>query len=163
MFGFRLLAVILALIFLAGAAAMAFHECPRLVPITEFFVRNFVPDSGVQAFIKSRDAADVKVKGMIKYTLVGLAICMVGLGLLFLCAAVNPIRMRPFVSVVMICSILGIAAVAWEGIRLGVFKSWWIGDAAGYLLLLVLLAALYPRKKKSAPAPAEEESEADSR
>ena len=159
MFGFRLLAVVLALVCLAGAGVMAFRECPRLVPATEFFVRNFVPDAGVQAFIKSRDPVDVKVKGMIKYTLGFAAICLFGLGLLFLCAAVNPIRMRPFVSVAMICSILGIAAAIWQGTRLGVFKSWWIGDAAGSLLLLILLAALYPRAhKEKSPARAEEES-----
>jgi len=160
MFGFRLLAIVLALLFLAGALAMVFHGCPRLAPLSEFFVGNFVPDQGVRDFIRSTDPVAVKVKGMIKYSLGWLAVCLLGLGLLFLCAAVNPLRLRPFVSVVMICSAAGIAVAVGQGIRLGIFKSWWIGDAAGGLLILILLGALYPRKAKSAPAPADAGSEA---
>ena len=154
MFGFRLLAIILGLLCLAAAVSMAFFECPRMAPVSEFFIRNFVPDTSVQDFIKSADPAEIKVKGLIKYTLTGLAIFALGTGLLFFCAAANPLRMRPFIVVVMISSVIGIAAALWQGIRLGIVKSWWIGDAAGFLLLLILLASLFPREKSVRPAPA---------
>ncbi len=152
MFGFRLLAIILGLICLVGAVLMAFHECPRLAPVNEFFIRHFVPDPGVEAFIRSTEPGDVKIQNLIRYTLAGLAVCSLGLGLIFFCAAVNPLRMRPFITVVMICAAVGTAGAVWQGVRLGIFKSWWIGDAAGGLLLLILLAALYPKPRKTAPA-----------
>ncbi len=154
MFGFRLLAIILGLLCLAGAVSMAFFECPRMAPVSEFFIRHFVPDAGVRDFIRSVDPADVKIKNLIKYTLSGLAVCSLATGLLFLAAAVNPLRMRPFIVVVMISSAVMIVAAVWQGIRLGIFKTWWIGDAAGGLLLLILLAALFPREKSARPAPA---------
>ncbi len=159
MFGFRMLAIILGLLCLATAVSMAFFECPRMAPASEFFIRNFVPDASVRAFIKSEDPGAVKVKGLIKYTLTGLAIFSLGAGLLFFCAAADPLRMRPFIVVVMISSVIGVAAAIWQGIRLGIFKSWWIGDAAGFLLLLILLAALFPRQQKTASVPAESGSE----
>jgi hypothetical protein len=154
MFGFRLLAVILGLLCLAAAVSMAFSGCPRLAPVSEYFVRNFVPDTEVRDFIRSDDPADVKIKNLIKYTLSGLAVCSLAAGLLFLAAAVNPLRLRPFIVVVMISSAAMIVAAVWQGIRLGIFKTWWIGDAAGGLLLLILLAALFPREKTARPAPA---------
>jgi hypothetical protein len=159
MFGFRLLAIILGLVCLAAAASMLFYENPRMEPALEFFVRNFIPDSGVRAFIKSQDPADARVKNMIKYALGGAAILSLGSGLLFFCAAANPLRMRPFITVVMVCSALGIVCALWQGIRLEIFKSWWIGDASGALIVLVLLAALFPRKKPAA-VPSEPGSEA---
>ena len=159
MFGFRFLAVILGLICLASAAALFFQECPRLAPVGEYFIRNFVPDAGVQAFIKSADPTDIRIKHMVKYILIGLAICSFGLGLLFFCAAVNPVRMRPFIVVTMICSALMIAAAIWQGVRLGIFKSWWIGDAAGALIVLVLLAALFPRERAAVTSGIGEEEE----
>ncbi len=154
MFGFRLLAIILGLLCLAAALSMAFFESPRLAPVNEFFIRNFVPDASVRAFIKSEQPAEIKVKNLIKYTLTGLAICTLGTGLLFFCAAADPLRMRPFIVVVMISSVVLIAAALWQGIRLGIFKSWWIGDAATGLLLLILLAALFPRRKRADASPA---------
>lgn len=160
MFGFRLLAIILGLVCLATAASMFFYECPRMAPVTEFFVRNFIPDAGVRVFIKSQDPTDTKVKNMIKYALGGAAILSLGLGLLFFCAAANPLRMRPFITVVMISSALWILCALWQGIRLEIFKSWWIGDASAALIVLVLLAALYPREKKAAAAPPESGSQA---
>lgn len=159
MFGFRVLAVILALVCLASAAALFFQECPRLAPVSEYFIKNFVRDAGVQAFIKSADPEDVKIKHLVKYTLSGLAICSFGLGSLFFCAAFNPLRMRPFIVVAMICSALMIAAAIWQGIRLGIFKSWWIGDAAGALVVLILLAALFPRERAAVTSGIGEEEE----
>ncbi len=150
MFGIRVLSIILALVCLAAAGAMLFYKCPQAEPLTESFVRYFIPDTGVKAFIKSRDPVDIRVKNLVKYGLSGAAVVSLGLGLLFLCAAVNPLRMRPFISVVMICSVLMIICAIWQGIRLGVFKSWWIGDASGALIILVLLAALFPKKKPAA-------------
>ena len=160
MFGFRVLAIILGLICLATAIAMVSYDCPRLAPVPENFIEYFVRDAGVRAFIKSQEPTDIKIKNLIKYTLGGLAICLFGLGLLFFCAAVNPLRLRPFVSVVMICCAAGIAVAIGQGVSLRIFKSWWIGDAAGGLLILILLAALYPRKGRPAPAPAVGGSEA---
>ncbi|MDP8237206.1 MAG: hypothetical protein P9M08_12550 [Candidatus Erginobacter occultus] len=151
MFGFRLLAIILGLLCLAAAVSMAFFECPRMAPVSEFFVRHLVPDTGVRDFIRSENLADVKIKNLIKYTLSGLAVGSLAAGLLFLAAAVNPLRMRPFIVVVMISSAAMVVAAVWQGIRLGIFKTWWIGDAAGGLLLLILLAALFPREKSARP------------
>ncbi len=151
MFGFRLLAIILGLLCLAAAVSMAFFECPRMAPVSDFFIRHFVPDTEVSDFIRSDNPADIKIKNLIKYTLSGLAVCSLAAGLLFLAAAVNPLRMRPFIVVVMISSAAMIAAAVWQGIRLGIFKTWWIGDAAGGLLILILLAALFPRKKSARP------------
>ncbi len=156
MFGFRLLAVILGLLCLAATLSMAFFESPRMAHGSEFFVRHFVPDASVRNFIKSEDPAEIKVKNLIKFILTGLAISTLATGLLFFAAAVNPLRMRPFIIVVMISTVAGIAAVLWQGIRLGIFKSWWIGDAAAGLLLLILLAALFPRKQTVAVQPAGE-------
>lgn len=162
MFGFRLLAIILGLLCLAAAVLMAYPECPRVAPLNEFFIRHFVPDPGVEAFIRSADPGEARIKNLIRYTLAGMAVCSLGLGLLFFCAAVNPLRMRPFVSVVMLCAAIGTVVAIWQGVRLGIFKSWWIGDAAGGLLLLILLAALYPKPRKTAPARLPgEESEAE--
>lgn len=154
MFGFRLLAVILGLLCLTAALSMAFFESPRMAQGSEFFVRYFVPDTEVEAFIKSEDPGEIKIKHLIKYTLTGLAVSALATGLLFFAAAANPLRMRPFIVVVMISTVVGIAAVIWQGFRLDIFNSWWIRDASGGLLLLILLAALFPREKTVATKPA---------
>jgi hypothetical protein len=159
MFGFRLLAIILGLVCLAAAASMVFYENSWMDPVIEFFVRNFIPDAGVRDFIKSQDPADIRVKNMIKYALGWAAVLSLGLGLLFFSAAAHPLRMRPFVTVVIVCSALGIVCALWQGIRLEVFKSWWIGDASGALIVLILLAALFPRKRTAVPSGIGEEAE----
>ena len=56
--------------------------------------------------------------------------------------------MRPFVVVVMIGAILWIGGAIWKGVSLGIYKTWWIGDAVCALILLVLLAALFPKRAK---------------
>ena len=53
----------------------------------------------------------------------------------------------------MIGSVLWIAAAAWQGIHLEIYKTWWISDAVGGLILLVLLFALFPKKKSDESEP----------
>ncbi len=151
MIGFRLLAIILGLICLASAAALVLHQSPQLAAANTFFIKNFIPDQGVQQFIKSPAPDARMVKNIIKYIFSGYAILALGMGLLFFCAAVNPLRMRPFIVVVMVGSILWIAGAIWKGTSLDIYKTWWISDAAGALILLVLLAALFPKKKAPEP------------
>ena len=149
MFGFRLLAIILGIICLASTCALIFHDCgcPIMNKVNDFVIQEFVPDHGVRTFIKSPGMVEMKVKHMVKYIFSGYAILALGLGLLFLYSAVNPLRMRPFVVVVMIGSIFWLAGAIWKGMSLEMPKVWWISDAAGALILLVLLFALFPREK----------------
>ncbi|MFH1038557.1 MAG: hypothetical protein V1789_07830 [PVC group bacterium] len=156
MIGFRLLAIILGLVCLASAGVLVFHEYPLLAEANTFFIRNFIPDAGVQAFIKSPAREAVAVKNIVRYIFSGYAVLALGMGLLFFCAAVNPLRMRPFIVVVMIGSILWIAGAIWKGVSLDIYKTWWISDAAGALILLVLLIALFPKKKPAADQSAPE-------
>lgn len=157
MLGFRLLSIILGFICIAAAGMLVFHFCPELADVDAFVIKNLIPDNLVRHFIKSNEPAAVAVKNIIKYVLSGYAIFSFSLGLLFLYTAINPLRMRPFILIVMIGSILWIAVAIWRGLSLGISKSWWIGDAAGALILLVLLGALFPRKKKLEPMPQFEE------
>ncbi|MDP8213623.1 MAG: hypothetical protein RAO92_05010 [Candidatus Euphemobacter frigidus] len=148
MIGFRIMAIVVGLICLASASLIFFHNCPQTAPVNAYLIRNFIPPGDVQAFIKSSALPDVEVKNIIKYIVSGYAIFALGIGLLFFCAAVNPLRMRPFVVVVMIGAILWIGVAIWKGLSLGIYKTWWIGDAACALILLVLLAALFPKRAK---------------
>jgi len=107
----------------------------------------------VRLFIRSGTQADQDVKNIIKYVFSGYAIFAIGMGLLFLYSAINPLRMRPFIRVVMIGSVLWIAAAAWQGIHLEIYKTWWISDAVGGLILLVLLFALFPKQKSDESEP----------
>lgn len=161
MFGFRLLAIIIGFVCLASAGALVFHSCPEMAEVNAFAIDNLIPEGPVRAFVKSGAPGDQDVKNVIKYIFTGYAICAVGMGLLFLYSAINPLRMRPFIIVVMIGSVLWIAAAVWQGLHLEIYKTWWIGDAAGALLLLVLLGALFPKEKKAASARKSDELEDD--
>ena len=153
MIGFRLLAIVLGFICLMSAGALIFHNSPQLADINTYVIRNLIPDQLVQKFIKSQDPANIAVKNIVKYVFSGYAIFALGMGLLFLTAAVNPLRMRPFIVVVMIGSIFWIGGAIWKGVSLGIYKTWWIGDAAGALILVILLGALFPSEKKSVEEP----------
>jgi len=152
MIGFRLLAIILGLLCLASAGVLVMHQCPQLAEANTFFIKNFIPDAAVQQFLKSKAPDAVAVKNIVKYIFSGYAVLALGMGLLFFCAAANPLRMRPFIVVVMIGAILWIAAAIYQGLTLEIYKTWWISDAAGALILLVLLTALFPKKKPAEPA-----------
>ena len=94
-----------------------------------------------------------------KYALSASSVFALGLGLLFFISAVNPWRMRPFVLVVIIVSIIAIPLVIWLGLRLKITQAWWIGDAGGCLILVILLATFFPRKTKAAEPGVEEKLE----
>ena len=154
MIGFRLLAIILGVLCLLTAAAVVFHSHPALSGVAEFFVEKFIPAGSFQSFIRSARPGDMLIKSYLKYILSGYAVVAVGLGILFIISAINPMRMRPFISVVMIGSVLVIAVALWKGLTLDINYLWWAGDALSALILLVLLAALYPRRRvKTVPAP----------
>lgn len=148
MIGFRFLAIILGFICLAAAGSLVFRNCPQMVEVDAFIIRNLIPAGNVQGFIKSPAPDAMAVKNIIKYIFSGYAILALGMGLLFLWSAVNPLEMRPFIVVVMIGAVLWIAGAIWKGLALEIYKTWWIGDAAGALVLLVLLFALFPKEKK---------------
>ena len=153
MIGFRLLAIILGFICLAAAGVLVLHSCPEMAEVDAFVIDNLIPEGPVRAFIRSGTQADQDVKNIIKYVFSGYAIFAIGMGLLFLYSAINPLRMRPFIRVVMIGSVLWIAAAAWQGIHLEIYKTWWISDAVGGLILLVLLFALFPKQKSDESEP----------
>ena len=161
MFGFRLLAIILGFICLAAAGTLVLHSCPEMAEVDAFVLDNLIPEGPVRAFIRSGTTGDRAVKDVVKYIFSGYAIFAIGMGLLFLYSAINPLRMRPFIRVVMIGSVLWIVAAVWQGLHLEIYKTWWISDAVGALILLVLLFALFPREKKPAGAPKLDELEAD--
>ena len=161
MFGFRLLAIILGFICLAAAGTLVFHSCPEMAEVDAFVIDNLIPEGHARVFIRSGTDADRDVKNIIKYIFSGYAVFAIGMGLLFLYSAINPLRMRPFIRVVMIGSVLWIAAAVWQGLNLEIYKTWWISDAVAALILLVLLFALFPREKKTASDPQSDEFEAD--
>jgi hypothetical protein len=159
MFGFRLLAIILGFICLVSAGTLVFHSCPEMAEVEAFVIDNLIPEGPVRAFIRSGAPGDRDVKNVVKYIFSGYAIFAIGMGLLFLYSAIDPLRMRPFIRVVMIGSVLWIAAAVWQGLHLEIYKTWWIADAVGGLILLVLLFALFPRKKTAGNAPKLDELE----
>ena len=161
MFGFRLLAIILGFICLAAAGTLVFHSCPEMSEVDTFVIDNLIPEGNVRVFIRSGTDEARDVKNIIKYVFSGYAIFAIGMGLLFLYSAINPLRMRPFIRVVMIGAVLWIAAAVWQGFNLGIYKTWWISDSVGALILLILLFALFPREKKASSIPKSDEFEAD--
>ena len=99
---------------------------------------------------------DMVVKQYLKYVLYGSSIFALGLALMFFIAAANPVRMRPFVVVVIIASILWVAGAIWAGVILPrVSPVWWGSDAAGALILAILLLAMFPKKKPRVKLPPE--------
>lgn len=161
MIGFRLLAIILGFICLAAAGALVLHSCPEMAEVDEFVIDNIIPEGSVQALIRSGDPKDQNIKNVIKYIFTGYAVFAIGMGLLFLYSAIDPLRMRPFIRVVMIGSVLWIVGAAWQGWSLEIYKTWWISDAVGGLILLVLLFALFPKEKTAGNAPKLDEFESD--
>jgi|GEM_PF-1476030 len=162
MFGFRLLAIILGFICLAAAGTLVFHSCPEMAEVDAFVIDNLIPEGNVRVFIRSGTDEARDVKNIIKYVFSGYAIFAIGMGLLFLYSAINPLRMRPFIRVVMIGSVLWIIGAIWQGLKLGIYKTWWISDSVGALILLILLFALFPRDKKAPALPASKSDDFES-
>jgi len=155
MIGFRLLAIVLGIICLATAVGAVFHTHPALSGAVGFLVEKFVPAGPVRMFVRSSVAGDVQVKSYLKYIFSGYAVLALATGILFFISAANPIRMRPFISVVMIGAVVWIGIALWKGLSLDINYLWWLSDSIGALILLVLLAALYPRRRpKRLPPPA---------
>jgi len=161
MFGFRLLAIILGFICLAAAGTLIFHSCPEMAEVNTFVIDNLIPEGNARVFIRSGTDEARDVKNIVKYVFSGYASFAIGMGLLFLYSAINPLRMRPFIRVVMIGSILWIAAAVWQGLNLEIYKTWWISDSVGALILLILLFALFPREKKASSIPKSDVFEED--
>ncbi|MEA1928724.1 MAG: hypothetical protein U9N73_11000 [Candidatus Auribacterota bacterium] len=161
MFGFRLLAIILGFICLAAAVGLVFHTRPEMAEVDAFVIDKLIPQDSVQSFIKSGAPANMAVKNIIKYVFSGYAVFAIGMGLLFLYSAINPLGMRPFIRVVMIGSVLWIAGAVYQGFSLDIPKTWWIGDAVGAFILLVLLFALFPKDRKALAPTKSDELDAD--
>lgn len=157
MIGFRLLAIVLGVLCLAGTVALVLQSQPFMTDVTDFFINRFLPPGEVQNFFNSSLPRDIRIKAYIKYVVSGYAVVLLGLAILFFISAFNPLRMRPFITVVMIGCIAWMGIAIWKGLSLGLYYLWWVGDAVGCLIVLVLLAALYPREPAGVLQPEESE------
>jgi len=142
MFGFRVLAIVLALICLGGAAMMVFPERQPAITINGFFLNPVLSE-----FLQSQEPRDIVVRNHMKYLLFMGAVGAFGLAILFFISVFNPLLMRPFLVVAIISLILGVALALRSGIQETVSWRWWVVDAVGGMILVVLLVNLFPRKK----------------
>lgn len=152
MIGFRILAIILALLCLAGGAMMVFPEQEPAVTVSGFLLN---PE--LREFAGSPAERDIVVRRHIRYLLLMGAVGAFGLAVLFLISAVNPLAMRPFVITLIICLILGIAAALWQGPQKDIHLTWWLADAVGGVVLAVLLITFFPRRPLQPPPPLEDQ------
>jgi membrane protein DedA with SNARE-associated domain len=90
-------------------------------------------------------AADPLVKKYVKFALSGGAFVSLGLSLLFFVSVFSPLRMIPFITVLIICSILWIPGAIWTGYSAGISWHFWGGEAIACTILAILLAAFFPR------------------
>lgn len=139
MAGYRMLAFLLGLIFLALAVGLFFHEDPRLSPAREALL-------SVDNLKTSLPATEAMVKQYIKFAISGSAFIALGLSLLFLVSVFTPERMIPFIVVVIICCPLAMVAAIWKGYAAKISWYYWGGEALACLVLAVLLAAFFPRR-----------------
>ena len=157
MVGYRILAIVLGLICLAMPVSIFFQGNPTVVQVENMVLA----DQPLHNFLVSATHENKIVKNHLKYGIGGAALISLGMALMFFISVFNPRGMRPFIVVVIICSILSIPLSIWAGLRLNITNSWWIGDAVSGLVLAVLLLIFYPRgpkaRKVSAPAAGEEE------
>jgi membrane protein DedA with SNARE-associated domain len=138
MAGYRVLAFILGLIFLALAVGLFFHDDPRLISARSVVLE---PDNLKSAL----QAADPLVKKYVKFALSGGAFVSLGLSLLFFVSVFSPLRMIPFITVLIICSILWIPGAIWAGYSAGISWYFWGGEAIACTILAILLVAFFPR------------------
>lgn len=157
MTGFRILAVILGLIFLAGAVASYFYDYPPVDRATDYFL---IKDGSLWDFVKSSAPRDMVVKDYLKYIMRGYSVLALAVGLLFIISAFNPLGMRPFIVVVIIAATIWFALAIYEGLTLKIAGLWWVGDSAICLILTILLITFYPKKMQAGGTRAEEKREA---
>jgi hypothetical protein len=138
MAGYRVLAFLLGVIFLALAVGLFLHEDPRLLPAREALL-------SVDNLKTTLPAAEVMIKKYIKFALSGGAFIALLFSLLFFVSVFTPMRMIPFIVVVIICCILAMVAAIWRGYAAKISWYYWGGEAIGCLVLAVLLAAFFPR------------------
>ena len=155
MTGYRILAIILGLICLLMPISIFFQHAPIVVKVEKaVLARQPLAD-----FLVSPEQQDMVVKNHLKYGLCGAAIVSLGMGLMFFISVFNPRGMRPFIVVVIICSILLIPLAIWIGLKLNITKMWWIGDSISSLILALLLLVFFPRqaRARAVSSPGEEE------
>ncbi|MCX6348293.1 MAG: hypothetical protein NTV79_02165, partial [Candidatus Aureabacteria bacterium] len=90
-------------------------------------------------------ATEVMIKKFLKFALSGRAFVALGFSLLFFVSVFAPERMIPFIVVVMICCFLAMIAAVWNGYSAKISWYYWGGEALVCLVLVVLLAAFFPR------------------
>ena len=144
MIGYRILAVILGLLCLLLPVSLFFQSTPIVVKVEKMILA----EQPLADFLISHDHRDMVVKNHLKYGLCGAAVFSLGMGLMFFISAFNPRGMRPFIVVVIICSILLIPLAIWVGLRLNIAKLWWLGDSISSLILALLLLGFFPRRDK---------------
>ena len=156
MIGYRILAVILGLLCLLLPVSLLFQNNPVVVKVENIILA----EKPLANFLTSADYDDQMVKNHLKYGLCGAALFSLGMGLMFFISVFNPRGMRPFIVVVIICSILLIPLTIWTGLKLNITKLWWIGDSSSSLVLALLLLVFYPRlERPRAVSPRDEEEE----
>ena len=144
MAGFRVLAVLLGLICLTVAVASYFYDYPPVNQVTAYFLE----DANLWDFVKSTTPRDMVIKDYLKYIIRGYSVLALGMGLLFLISAFNPLRMRPYITVVIIGALVWLGLAIYMGITLKIPTLWWIGDSAICLILAILLITFFPKKVK---------------
>ncbi len=142
MAGFRVLAVLLGLICLAVAVASYFYGYPPVDRVTDYFLQ----DASLRDFVKSTTPRDMVVRDYLKYIFRGYSVLALGMGLLFLISAFNPLGMRPYIAVVIIGALVWLGLAIYMGITLKIPSLWWIGDSAICLILAVLLITFFPKE-----------------
>ena len=155
MIGYRILAVILGLICLLLPVSLFFQNTPVVVKVENIVLA----EKPLADFLTSTDYEDKMVKNHLKYGICGAAVLALGMALMFFISAVNPLGMRSFIVVVIICSILLIPTAIWVGLQLNIAKFWWIGDSISSLVLALLLLVFFPRRQKARAVSARGEEE----
>lgn len=138
MAGYRVLAFLLGLIFLALAVGLFFHEDPRLAPARAALL-------SVDNLRTALPASDATVKKYLQFALSMGAFVALAFSLLFFVSAFAPARMAPFVVVVIVCCIPAMVAAIGKGYAAKISWYSWGGGALFCLLLAILLAAFFPR------------------
>jgi len=142
MTAFRILAGILAIVFLAMALGFFFYREPLVVKSTSWLWQG----SELKSFVESNTPDNMVLKKYLVYILRMSAVISVGVGLMFAISACKPLIMRPFIVVVIITLILGIAMDIYCGITIeGLSPYWWAIDAGSGALLVVLLLVFFPK------------------
>lgn len=159
MTGYRILAIILGLLCLLLPISLVsqISNWDTGISIVVKVEKMILAEKPLADFLVSPDHQDMVVKNHLKYGLGGAAIFSLGMGLMFFISAFKPREMRPFIVVVIICSILLIPLTIWIGLKLNIARLWWIGDSISSLVLALLLMVFFPRQAKASARDEEEE------